>query len=184
MSSTSANAAAAECPGRPENGTLPEHAEGSTSLAEFGWLLPNHEAVLQMLNPLNWFKKEQHSAVLSVPEGPDDTTAACEALGVAPDFFSPVGSRLSDHSSSSSSDSESSGSHESDDASSSCSSGTSDFSDGTYESSADSGSGSSVPSQRGNYVALEAWMSKFKEQLGDSSDGVGDESGADDEDYY
>jgi hypothetical protein len=183
VSSTSADVAVAECQGHPENGTLPQHAEGSTSLAEFGWLLPNHEALLQMLNPVNWFKREQHSTVLSVPEGPDNTAAACEALGVTPDFFSPVGSRLSDRSSSSSSASESSGSHESDDASSSCSSGTSDFSDGTYKSSADSGSGSSVPSQRGNYSALDAWISKFKEQLGDSSDGVGDESGVDDEDY-
>jgi hypothetical protein len=181
----SANAAAAECPDRTENGSPPERAEGSTGLSEFGWLFPNHEAVLQMLNPVNWFRKEQQSAVLSLTEGPDDTTAACEALGVAPDFFSPVGSRLSNHSSSSSSsNSESSGSRESDDSSSSRSSRTSDFSDGAYESSADSGSGSSVPSERDNYSALDAWQSKFKEQLGDSSDVVGDESGDQEEDYY
>lgn len=197
MSGASANAAAAECPDRTENGSSPEHAEGSTGLSDFGWLFPNHETVLQMLNPVNWFRKEQQSAVLgvteqpavlSVTEGPDDTTAACEALGVAPDFFSPVGSRLSDHSSSSSSssssDSESSGSRESDGSSSSRSSRTSDFSDGAYESSADSGSGSSVPSERDNYSALDAWQSMFKEQLGDSSDVVGDESGDQEDDYY
>ena len=163
-------------------GHAPAQAEGDTTMSDFGWLLPDiSDNLLAMLNPMNWIKTQQSSIATAVSEDAADTEAACQTLGVTPDFFSPVGSRLSRHSGSgSSSEPHSSGSDSSSasgSGSSSQSSRTSDFSDGTYASSADSGSGDSVPSSRGDYTATDRWVSGFKEEVGDSSDIVDDGSG-------
>jgi hypothetical protein len=52
------------------------------------------------------------------------------------------------------------------------SSRTSQFSDGAYESSSDSGSGSSVPSEVSDYQVTDRWVMQLREQFNDSSDGV------------
>ncbi len=156
------------------------------NISDFGWLLPNLPAnMFDMLNPMNWFTKDT-PAVASTSENLADTEAACQVLGVEPDFFSPVGSRLSEHSGT---DSES-GASGRDSAipaipsgAASDSSRTSDFSDGSYESSSDSGSGSSVPDQKRDYGALSQWESQFLAQMGDSSDVVDDNPEAND-DYF
>jgi hypothetical protein len=129
------------------------------------------ENVLDMLNPVNWFSERQTCAEdpsTAVSDNADDNEAACRALGVTPDFFSPVGSRLSEHGSSDS------GSHSdsTDNHTSSGSSRTSQFSEGTYESSSDSGSGSSVPSEVSDYQITDRWNLQFQDQFNDSSDGV------------
>lgn len=131
------------------------------------------EGVLEKLNPLNWFKERQPAAAADEGTPTAVTNAAgaaeaCRVLGVAPEFFSPVGSRLSHHSGSGSESESGSGSK------TGSSSHTSDSSDGTYESSSDSGSGSSVPDMRrvSRDAATEAWMTEFRESLGDGDSDV------------
>ena len=131
------------------------------------------ESVFEKLNPLNWFKQQQsltskNEAQCATNIDTADTEEACRVLGVGPDFFSPEGSRLSQGSSSASErDSEASGSDRH--SVSGASSRTSDFSDGTYTSSSDSGSGVSIPVEYERSAGAD-WSSKFKEALGDSSD--------------
>jgi hypothetical protein len=129
------------------------------------------ENMLDMLNPVNWFSGGQTCAEdpsATVSENADDNEAACRTLGVTPEFFSPVGSRMSEHGSGDSgSHSDSADSH-----TSSGSSRTSQFSEGTYKSSSDSGSGSSVPSEVSDYQITDRWNLQFPDQFNDSSDGV------------
>jgi hypothetical protein len=124
---------------------------------------------------LNWFKERQPAAAADEGTPTAATNAAgaaeaCRVLGVAPDFFSPVGSRLSQHSGSRSA------SESGSESKTGSSSHSSDSSDGTYESSSDSGSGSSVPamghSRRAAAAGTEAWMTEFRESLGDGGSEV------------
>jgi hypothetical protein len=142
------------------------------------------EGVLEKLNPLNWFKERQPAAAADegTPTAATNAAEACRVLGVAPDFFSPVGSRLSQHSGSGSA-SESGSEFQA-----GSSSHTSDSSDSTYVSSSDSGSGSSVPDigRSRRHAATEAWIKEFRESLGDGdSDVVHDDAhGAGGEEGY
>lgn len=168
--------AAPETPEQPVTPDPSSQIAGSVALPDFinpvSWFRSRApDSMLDMLNPVNWFRGGRSSAEVpsaALPDNADDNEAACQALGVTPDFFSPVGSRLSEHSSSGTgSDRDSAGDH-----SVSGSSRTSQFSDGAYESSSDSGSGSSVPSEVSDYQVTDRWVMQLREQFNDSSDGV------------
>jgi hypothetical protein len=173
--------AAPKTPEQPLAPDPPSQVGGSVDLSDLinplSWFRSS-DHVLDMLNPVNWFRGGPACAQVAspaLPENADDNEAACRALGVTPDFFSPVGSRLSEHSSGSgSSGSSRSGSSAGDthSRSGSGSSRTSEFSDGAYESSSDSGSGSCVPSEVSDYQVTDRWVTQLREQFNDSSDGV------------
>ena len=139
---------------------------------------------LEVLNPLTWFKSADASASghsaphITQNPTPADDAAAAEALGFPPGFLSPEGSGMPEEHSVAASE-RSSGSS----SSSSGSSHTSDFSDGTYASSSDSGSGSSAPAEESDSQNVYEWRQKFKEQLSDSSDVVDMNDGSEDDDW-
>ncbi len=111
------------------------------------------------------------AAACGVPDA-IGTDAAHDVFGEAPDPSSPRGSRdIASRGDPNNVTLPSVAPDIASDLSSAASSRTSDFSDGTYVSSSDSGSGISLPSFTYEDDEL-VWASKFKETLGDSSDVV------------